>query len=389
MSRILGNHPTFMKRKKVIPVRKWITSPTVLGLGLMGAAILSSTVTAFHEPVYAGVPKGVTSVQTVLKFANLEPPHSVFTKMFQWWATEIEKRTGGRLKIEMYSGGTLARPKSVIEAVAIGLADAGEVVTVFNPGKTPLATVGQNPVGGSDIYVNHRAMQDLINNYVPIQEEFKKFNQKALWTQATGSQRLIGIKPIGTLDKLKGMKIRATAQMATLYKKLGAAPVFIPMTETYEGLQRGTAEAASAGLSHMESLRFHEVCKHLLVLEGIGVNNAGFGTINLDTWRKLPPDIRKEVIAVSNEFPAALSNSMIASERRILDAFKTAGVKVHELSAADKEKLKAVGREVAAMWVKTMERKGLPGREILDVLLGAESTYQAEVDARGYPWDKR
>jgi TRAP-type C4-dicarboxylate transport system substrate-binding protein len=359
----------------------------VLALGI--TVIIGLFVTKVNKVTYAGEEKEGVPKQVVLKFANLEPPPSLFTKMFQWWASEIEKRTHGRLKIEIYSGGTLARPKSVIEAVAIGLADTGEVVTVFNPGKTPLATVGQNPIGGSDIYVNHRAMQDLIHGYTPIQEEFRKFNQKALWTQATGSQRLIARKPIETLGTLQGMKIRASAQMATLYEKLGAAPVFIPMTETYEGLQRGTAEAASAGLAHMEPLRFHEVCKHLLMLDGIGVNNAGFGTINLSTWNSLPPYIRKVVMEVSNEFPAALSKNMMEAEKKILEAFRSAGVKVYELSGADRNRLKRVGEEVAAMWAKSMERRGLPGGETLKVFLRAESKYQAEVDAKGYPWEKR
>jgi TRAP-type C4-dicarboxylate transport system substrate-binding protein len=363
--------------------------PMVLALGISITVIIGWFVTTLYKVAYAGEEKEGAPRQVVLKFANLEPPPSLFTKMFQWWASEIEKRTHGGLKIEIYSGGTLARPKSVIEAIAIGLADTGEVVTVFNPGKTPLATVGQNPIGGSDIYVNHRAMQDLIHSYTPIQEEFRKFNQKALWTQATGSQRLIARKPIETLDTLQGMKIRASAQMATLYEKFGAAPVFIPMTETYEGLQRGTAEAASAGLSHMEPLRFHEVCKHLLMLDGIGVNNAGFGTINLSTWNMLPPDIRKVVMEVSNEFPAALSKNMMESEKKILEAFRSAGVKVYELSAADRNRLKRVGEEVAAMWAKSMERRGLPGGETLKVFLRAESKYQAEVDAKGYPWEKR
>ena len=361
----------------------------ILAAGIGMTAMLGLIATGFDKVAYAGEVKEGASKRMVLKFANLEPPPSLFTKMFQWWASEIEKRTHGRLKIEVYSGGTLARPKSVIEAIAIGLADAGEVVTVFNPGKTPLATVGQNPIGGSDIYVNHRAMQDLINSYGPIQEEFRKFNQKALWTQATGSQRLIARKPIGTLDNLQGMKIRASAQMATLYKKLGAAPVFLPMTETYVELQRGTAEAASAGLSHMEPLRFHEVCKHLLMLEGIGVNNAGFGTINLHKWKMLPPDIQKVVMEVSNEFPASLSKNMMESEKKILEAFRSAGVKVYELNAADKKRLKRVGEEVAEMWAKNMEGKGLPGEETLNAFLRAESRYQAEVDAKGYPWEKR
>lgn len=344
---------------------------------------------SFQQPGWAGEPEGKGTTQVVLNFANLEPPPSVFTKAFQWWADEIEKRTGGRLKIKLYSSGVLARERSVIEAVRVGLADAGEVVTVLSPGKTPLATVGQNPVGSSDLYVNHQAMQDLLHHYPPVQEEFQRLNQRALWTQATGSQRVLAKRPLRTLDDFKGLKIRSTAQMATLYKKLGATPVFIPMTEAYEGLQRGTADAVSAGLLHMESIRFQEVCKHLLLIEGIGVNNAGFGTINLDRWNRLSPDIQKIVLDVSNEFPAHLAHQMIFSEKKTIDNFKASGVEINTLSPSEKKKLQSLGEEVAAHWIEEMKGKGLPGKEALHFLMGAESRIQGEVETKGYPWARK
>jgi len=329
------------------------------------------------------------SAPIVLKFANSEPPPSVFTKAFEWWADEIGRRTRGALIIKVYSSAILAKERSVLEAVRIGLADAGEVVTVVAPGKTPLATVGQTPLGDSNLYVNHRAMQDLINHYSPVQEEFKKFNQIALWTQATGSQRIISKKPVTTLEDLRGLKIRATAQMALLYKKLGASPVFIPMTEGYEGLQRGAVEAASAGLLHMESLRFHEVCKYLFLIEGIGVNNAGFGTINLDRWKALSPDLQKVVLEVSDEFPGHLAKNMIQLEEKTLETFRASGVKIFPLSPADRKRLQETGKEVADAWLKELGEKGLPGAETLNFLLRADAKYHGEVETRGYPWARK
>jgi TRAP-type C4-dicarboxylate transport system substrate-binding protein len=283
----------------------------------------------------------------------------------------------------------LAREKSVIEAVRVGLVDAGEVVTVLSPGRTPLATVGQNPIGSSDLYVNHKAMQDLINDYPPVQEEFKKFNQRAFWSQATGSQRVLAKRAVRTLDDFKGLKIRATAQMAVLYKKLEATPVFIPMTEAYEGLMRGTSDSVSAGLLHMESIRFHEVCKHLLMLEGIGVNNAGFGTVNLDRWRSLPPDLQDIVVKVSNDFPSHLARQMIQSEKKTIENFKAAGVTVYALSPSDRGRLQTLGEEVTHLWVEEMEGKGLPAKEALNFLKKAEAKHRRDVETNGYPWARK
>jgi TRAP-type C4-dicarboxylate transport system substrate-binding protein len=123
--------------------------------------------------------------------------------------------------------------------------------------------------------------------------------------------------------------------------------------------------------------------------EGLGVNNAGFGTMNLDRWKALPPDVQKRVLEVSNEFPNYLSHLMMTSEEKILEEFKSAGVSVYALSPADKEKLRAVGKEVTEMWVKETGEKGLSGAEALHFLLDAETRVEAEVKTKGYPWARK
>jgi TRAP-type C4-dicarboxylate transport system substrate-binding protein len=361
----------------------------ILWRGLLFAVMMSFIFTFFNRTAFAADAKEKGQSQISWKFANLEPPSSVFTKAFEWWADEIGRRTQGKLTVKVYSSGILAREKSVIEAVRVGLADAGEVVSVLSPGRTPIATVGQNPIGSSDLYVNHKAMQDLLNHYPPIQEEFKTFNQRAFWTQATGSQRVLAKRAVRTPGDFKGLKIRASAQMAELYKKFDATPVFIPMTEAYEGLLRGTADSVSAGLLHMESIRFHEVCKHLLMLEGIGVNNAGFGTVNLDRWNSLTPDLQDIVLKVSNDFPAHLAREMMESEKKTIENFKASGVTLYTLSPSDIKKLQTVGEEVTQLWVAEMEGKGILAKAALKFLQEAEIKYRRDVETNGYPWARK
>jgi TRAP-type C4-dicarboxylate transport system substrate-binding protein len=361
--------------------KKWHKWPMVLVVGLALAVAMG-----WAGDNSGGVAFAAKEKPIVLKFAGSEPPVSMYAKKMDWWGNEIEKRTGGRVKIKMYHGSTLAKAPVTLDAVRAKLAQMGTVVSVFHPGKTPLATVSQNPTGSSDIYANLMGMKYLIYNYGPLQKEFAKFNQKALWVYASGAQRLIASKPVEDLSKLKGLKIRATAQKADLVKRLGAHPVFIPMGETYEGLQRGTAEGAVAGLAHMRPLRFYEVCKHLLLFDGIGGACAGFATINLDVWNKLPSDIQAVMIGVSTDFFTVAAKAHIAMEEQILEQFRAAGVSIYQMSPEDKKLLMATGEAVANKWKQEMDAKGLPGTEILDLLLKNLAKDQAEVDAKGYPW---
>ena len=85
--------------------------------GLLFALMLSFFFTSFNRVGFAAETKEKGQPQISWKFANLEPPSSVFTKAFEWWADEISRRTQGRLTVKVYSSGILAKERSVIEAV--------------------------------------------------------------------------------------------------------------------------------------------------------------------------------------------------------------------------------------------------------------------------------
>ena len=324
-----------------------------------------------------------------LKFAEDEPAQSLFCQTRFWWAEEIAKRTNGRLKIKIYPASTLANGRNAIDAVRARLADGGKAVSVFHPGKTPLSTVSQNPLGSTDLYAGNMAIQDLMFNYKPLIQEWAKFNQIPLWNSPTGSQNLIANRPLTDLSQLKGLKIRASAQNADVVAILGGTPVFIPMPETYEALQRATADGAMAGLAHMKPLRFWEVCKHLLMFGNNGISACGFGTLNLDVWKSLPKDAQKVVLDVSKEFTAYLAERQIELEKNVLDEFRTAGVKIYTLNDEDKKAFSAACETVSRKWAKDLDDKGLPGTEILDLFLKKTAEYEAEVKAQGYPWAKK
>lgn len=359
---------------------------------LIAVFVLTCAMIAMSGQVF---PNGVSLVfaseskPISLRFAETAPPVSMYCKTRIWWAGEIEKRTGGRLKIKIFPGNALAKDKVVIDAVKTRLADGGLVPTVYHPGRTPLGAVSQNPVGSSDLYASYQAMQYLINHYDPLKKELAKVNQKALWASGPGAMMLMTTLPVEDLGKLKGLKIRASGQFATLVKRLGSTPVFIPTGETYEGLQRGTAQGLVHGLAFIAPHRFYEVCKHLFVFEDIGASVLGLGTINLDVWKGLPEDMQKVVIEVSNEYAIHLAKAQMKMEEGIMNKLRGAGVTVYRMNDEDKRTLKVHADAVAGTWKKAIDAKGLPGTDTLDLFVKTKAKYQAEVDAKGYPWARK
>ena len=56
----------------------------------------------------------------------------------QWLVDEFEKRTGGKHKIEVFWGGSVAKTREIPEALAAGVGDFGDIITPYFPDLMPL-----------------------------------------------------------------------------------------------------------------------------------------------------------------------------------------------------------------------------------------------------------
>src|SRR5512136_2945304 len=69
------------------------------------------------------------------------------TLLAQEWAKEIETRTGGKLKITVFPGGTLTKADVCYDGVEKGISDIGMSVLGYTRGKFPLSEVLDLPLG--------------------------------------------------------------------------------------------------------------------------------------------------------------------------------------------------------------------------------------------------
>jgi TRAP-type C4-dicarboxylate transport system substrate-binding protein len=88
------------------------------------------------------------------------------------WAKEVEKRTGGRVKVQTFPGGTLLPAKNIFDGVVAGMADIGNFAMSYQPGRFPLSEAIDLPVGFRNARAASMALFDLIEKYQP--KEFAK-----------------------------------------------------------------------------------------------------------------------------------------------------------------------------------------------------------------------
>ena len=148
------------------------------------------------------------------------------------WSKEIEKRTNGKVKINYYSGGTLMPAPQTYDSIVKGIADIGFSIMSYTRGKFPLTEVIDLPLGYKSGYTATKLINAYYAKFRP-----KEFDEtKVLYLHAHGPGILNTKKPVYKLEDLKGMKIRSTGLSSKIAQSLGAAPVGMPIPETYYAL---------------------------------------------------------------------------------------------------------------------------------------------------------
>jgi TRAP-type C4-dicarboxylate transport system substrate-binding protein len=281
------------------------------------------------------------------------------------WAKEVEKRTGGKVKITLFPGGTLTPASTCYDGVVKGISDMGMSVLGYTKGKFPLTEVIDLPLG----YTSGLAATRLINQYYK-QFHPQEFNEvKVLYLHAHGPGILHSKKAVAKLEDLKGLRIRCTGTAARVVSALGGVPVAMPMGETYDALNRGMVDGSMAPMEALEGWKWGEVVKFTTESYGSAYSTGFFVAMNKEKWNALPPEIQKTIENLDGEWidrTGRLWDELDQSGRNF--ALKL-GNKILALSKEENQRWAAAARPVLVEYVKSMRGKGLPGEEALNFCL--------------------
>lgn len=215
------------------------------------------------------------------------------TDKWAWFASEVEKRSEGRMAIEVSTFAELGlKGGEFIRLLNTGLMDAGELVTGYVSGEVPLVEGVQMMGVYDDLEQAEKAYAAWTEEVV--QPNARRLGGKPVASFAFSTMMLWSKFPVESLDDLKGKKIRifSTAQ-ADYLKELGAEPVTIPLSEVYPSLERGVVDAVITGPDVANRTKLYEVVDHVTDLKfGPG---AGWVVISERAWKRLPADLQQIV----------------------------------------------------------------------------------------------
>jgi len=309
--------------------------------------------------------EGAAKAKTVeLTYSIFFPPTHAQCKAGEAWAREIEKRTNGAVKINVFPGGTLTSANDCYDGVVKGISDIGMSCFAYTRGRFPAMEAVDLPLG----YPNGMAATKIANEYYNEVKPKELDDVHVLYIHAHGPGLLHTKKPVSTLKDLKGMKIRSTGLSAKLVEVLGGVPVAMPQPGTYEALQKGVVEGTFAPMETMKGWKQGEVVKATTDCTNVGYTTAMFVVMNKAKWDALPEDVKKVFTEVSSEYIDVQGKAWDEADAEGLTFVKGLGNAVIALPAAEAEKWKTAVKPVIDDYVKAMKEKGVEGDRYIAIL---------------------
>ncbi len=307
-------------------------------------------------PAAAPAPKPIE-----LSYSIFFPPSHIQCKTAEEWAREVEKRTGGRVRITTYPGGSLTKAPQCYDGVVNGVSDLGMSCFAYTPGRFPLLEGLDLPLGYPDGLAASRIATDMVRKYAPRETE----NVHVLYIHAHGPGILASRKPVRSLDDMRGLKVRATGLSAKIVEKLGGTPVAMSQPETYEALQKGVVDATFCPIETLKGWKQGEVIDSVTDSSGIGYTTAMFVIMNKDKWNSLPEDIRQTITRVSDEWVDKHGAAWNQADQEGAEFVKQLGHNTIPLAPEELARWKAAVTPILDEYVKATADKGLPGGDFL------------------------
>lgn len=302
-----------------------------------------------------------------LKLAHFFPAtHPIETEVVSYWIKAVERATGGRVRVVSYPGETLLRASDVYEGVINGIADIGLSCFSYNRGRFPVLEAFELPgIIYESSWVASNVAWEGVKALAPKEVE----DTELMMVFATGPGDLFTKVPVKTLEDLNGLEIRATGLSVKTLKSLGAIPIAMAQSETYQALAKGIVKGNLSPAEVLKGWKQGEVTKYLTKTPFL-YNTLFYLTMNKGKWNSLPDDIRVAIMEVNercfNEVAASLWDRQ--NEKAIKWVVEEMGIEIIELTSEEKAKWLNRVRSVQEEYIRAVNDMGIDGRKVLNTV---------------------
>ncbi len=300
-----------------------------------------------------------------LRLSTFVPPvHVIFREILTPWAEEVAKATNGAVKVTLYPSMQLGgKPPELYRQVKDGVVDLVFTLPGYTSPAFPRVGIIELPGLKDDGLAATNMMWDLLDPY--LLPEFEGTKVIALWGAEDAGLMSRG-KAIRSMDELKGLRMRSpSAAQAKQLQVMGAVPIAAPITEVYQGLERGTMDGAMVPFTTILDFRLGEVARGITISGPVFGRSVFLVAMNQKKYESLPPEARAAIDRLSGrELSLKATAAYIKRGAQAVEGVRGKS-DVVTLPQAEQDRIRKTLRPIIDEWVKEMEPKGIPARDML------------------------
>ncbi|NLG12643.1 MAG: TRAP transporter substrate-binding protein [Lentisphaerae bacterium] len=347
-----------MKKVKRIRIRRIVLLSTALLL--LAFALSCSFLSSSGSRVSSeGVP-----AQYRLTYNIFFPASHGAAKLGIEWAREVEKRTGGRVAVDVYPGSVLTTDSENFNGVVFGATDLGMSCFAYSRGLFPLIEALDLPWGYRDGMMATEVANEFIRKFQP--EELA--DVELMYAHAHGPGILASNEPVRTFADIQHQRLRGTGVTARAIGHLGADAVGLSQGDTYEALRKGVVQGTLCPIETLCGWKQGEVVKTVTKIPALGYTTAMFVVMNRKSWEKLPEDIRAIISEINQEWIRKHGELWDAMDAEGEAYVRDRGKEIVEFGAEDNAQAAEALRPLLDGWAAGAKAKGLPGDEAVAFL---------------------
>ncbi len=329
--------------------QKWILSILLVVLLVVTMSVVGCGKKDAAKPADGKSAGGKT---ITIRLAHPMAPGNNVTLGYEKFKEIVEKKSNGKVKIQIHGNTTLGSDRVTMESVQKGSLEMASSSSPNMASFSPKFMVLDLP------FITSPTKQDKL---------YKAFDEGDLGKYFTKVCEDIGLKPImwseygyrnfvstkkeiNSADDLKGLKVRTTDSPVevAVAKALGMNPTPIAWGEVYTALQQGTIDAEGntfsllADAKHNEVLKFamdsaHNYSMHLLMM-------------NKKYFDGLPADVQKIILEAGKEALTYERGITKDLEIKATQKFKDGGIKIHTLTPEQRKQMQDLTKPIWKMF---------------------------------------
>lgn len=337
--------------------------------------LLAAALGAFMA-ISAAAPPLAAQEKFELKLAHYVPAAHFFSKYLANWADTLRERSNGRIDIQIFDGAQMGPTPRYYDLARTGVADITWILHGATPGRFPLTELINLPYLVGSAEIGTKVLNDpAIRAYLDKEHEGVKVLY--LLTHQPGNLHTRK-KAVRSPADMKGMRIRfAAATIREYVAALGGTPVGVPPPEIAEALQKGTIDGVfiDYGGAHT-AFKLGGLVKHTTELYAYVTSFAV--VMNQDSYDKLPEDLQKLIDETTTGVSEEIGKMWDAADAPGKKYLKAEGGKTVELTPEEAAVFRKVGEEVTQKVVADTAAKGLPAKEVYELMRELSAKYAKE-----------